>query len=173
MVKKNKISRYLSYSEIIKSYTAIKNGYNNIPNPIQLKNIELWGINIFDPIREFVKKPLGCASIFRCSKLNDKIGGSIHSQHCANFGAAGDIDADIYNNSTNEKIFRFVKDNLDFDQMIIEGLQDGRIQWVHISYVSTIKNRNKILMMYIENGKTHYEYYSKVRFDETINKYKK
>lgn len=166
-----KVSKHLSYREVIKSITAIKYGINNVPNPKQLFRIKQWAENIFEPIREFIGGPLGCHSIFRADKLNKLIGGAPESQHLAFDGAAGDIDADIYGISSNEEIFEFIKDNLDFDQVILEGLQSGRIEWLHVSYVSQSENRNKILMMYTTKNKTVYEYYTPERFEEVINKF--
>lgn len=168
-----RVSKYLSYKEATKSYTAAKRGINNTPSKEQLQRIINWGRYIFDPIRSFIGAPLGCRSIFRAPKLNKIIGGSDGSQHQALKGAAGDIDTDIYDNGTNEQVFNFVKDHLSFDQMIIEGLQDGGIQWVHISFVSYEENRNEILMMYVDESGTHYEHYSEERYKQLINKFKK
>jgi len=168
-----KISKYLSYKEVTKSYTATKKGIKNIPNERQLKNIIEWARGIFDPVRSFIDTPLGCHTIYRSPELNKAIGGSDTSQHCANKGAAGDIDADIYGNTTNEIIFNYIKNHLDWDQMILEGLQDGRIQWIHCSYISPEKNRNEILIMYVDKEETHYEYYTEERLKQLINKFKK
>jgi zinc D-Ala-D-Ala carboxypeptidase len=163
-----KISKHLSYNEVVKSYTAIKKGIDNTPSECQLKNVIVWANNIFDPVRAFIGAPLGCASIFRCDELNKVIGSSSGSQHKADNGAAGDLDSDIYGNADNEDIFNFIRGNLDFDQCICEGLKNSRVAWVHVSYVSKKENRNEILMMYIKDGTTHYEYYSKERFKELL-----
>jgi hypothetical protein len=100
--------------------------------------------------------------------LNKIIGGAPTSQHQALNGAAGDIDADIYGNSNNVEIFNFIKDNLNFDQLIAEGIGDNKVGWVHVSYVNHEENRNEVLMMYVHNGRRHYEYYSKERFNELL-----
>jgi len=168
-----KISKYLSYREVIKSYIAVKKGISNIPSDHQLKNIINWARGIFDPVRSFIDTSLGCSSIYRSPKLNIAIGGSSTSQHCANNGAAGDIDADIYGGTTNEIIFNYIKNHLDYDQMILEGLQCGRIQWIHCSYINPEQNRNEILLMYVENNKTYYENYTENKLNELIIKFKK
>ena len=167
-----KVSKYLTYKEVTKSYTAIRKGIDNTPSKEQLKNIKIWANMIFDPIREFIGAALGCSTIFRSKNLNAEIGGVWDSQHICDNGCAGDIDSDIYNNSTNEIIFNFIRRNLDFDQLIAEELINGEIAWVHCSYVSPDKNRNEILMMYNKDGIKHYEYYSKERFEELINRVK-
>jgi len=163
-----KVSKYLSYNEVTKSYNAIKRGIKNVPNRSQLKNIIEWSGWVFDPVREYIDNPLGCQSIFRCKKLNKIIGGAPTSQHQALKGAAGDIDADIYGNSNNVEIFNFIKNNLNFDQLIAEGIGDGKVAWVHVSYVNHEENRNEILMMYNHDGRRKYEYYNEERFEQLL-----
>ena len=53
-------------------------------------------------------------------------------------------------------MFHFIKENLDFDQMIWEFGDDDNPAWVHISYVSEDDNRRRCLKAYKENGKTKY-----------------
>ena len=166
-----RVSNFLTYREVTKSFTAIKLGIDNTPNNQQLENIKKWGREVFDPIRNnLLGKPLGVHSVFRSKKLNDIIGKSNNSQHLANNGAAGDIDADIYGHGTNEEIFRFILEmNIPFDQLILEGLDSGRIEWIHVSHVGCKENRKEILMMYKKNGKVHYEYYTPERYSEIID----
>ena len=167
-MKMIKVSKYLSYNEVTKSYNAIKRGIKNVPNRSQLKNIIEWSGWVFDPVREYIDNPLGCQSIFRCKKLNKIIGGAPTSQHQALKGAAGDIDADIYGNSNNVEIFNFIKNNLNFDQLIAEGIGEGKVAWVHVSYVNHEENRNEILMMYNHDGRRKYEYYNEERFEQLL-----
>jgi hypothetical protein len=168
-----KVSKYLSYKEVTKSDRAIKRGINNTPNSVQMRNIIEWSRKIFDPVRSFIRKPLGCNSVFRSDELNTELGGSFTSQHMANNGAAGDIDADVYENSDNETIFNYIKDDLDFDQLIAEGIHIGEIAWVHCSYVNPERNRKEVLVMYVEDGRKHYEHYSDDRYVELMEKFKK
>ena len=53
-------------------------------------------------------------------------------------------------------MFEWIRENLDFDQMIWEFGNDDNPDWVHISYVSKDKNRNRCLKAYKEKGKTKY-----------------
>lgn len=53
-------------------------------------------------------------------------------------------------------MFNFVKDELSFDQMIWEFGNEDNPDWVHISYVSQEKNRNRILKAVRDDGKTKY-----------------
>ncbi len=53
-------------------------------------------------------------------------------------------------------MYRFIKKYLDFDQMIWEFGDDKNPDWVHVSYVSEEKNRNRCLKAYKHKGKTKY-----------------
>ena len=53
-------------------------------------------------------------------------------------------------------MFKWIRKNLDFDQMIWEFGDDKNPNWVHVSYVSEDKNRNRCLKAYREDGKTKY-----------------
>ena len=58
---------------------------------------------------------------------------------------------------TNAEMYEWIKENLNFDQMIWEFGDDKNPNWVHISYVNEIDNRNRCLLAYKENGKTKYK----------------
>jgi len=92
--------------------------------------------------------------MYRSPELNKAVGGSMTSQHCK--GQAMDID-DKYGHATNAEMFEFIRDNLSFDQMIWEFGNSENPDWVHVSYVSEEKNRNKMLKAYKNNGKTAYK----------------
>ena len=60
--------------------------------------------------------------------------------------------------ATNKEIFDFIKDTLDFDQLIFEfGTKDAP-DWVHVSY-NAGKNRKQVLRALKVNGKTAYAPY--------------
>ncbi len=147
------ISKHISYKEGVYSNTAIRRGIDNKPNEEQLNNMKLIAENIFEPLRKHVNGPIKINSFFRCPELNTAIGGSGKSQHCK--GQAIDID-DTYGKITNAKMYYWIKDNLDFDQMIWEFGDDDNPNWVHISYVSPEENRNRCLKAYKDKGKTKY-----------------
>ena len=54
-------------------------------------------------------------------------------------------------------MYRFIKENLDFDQMIWEFGDDDNPNWVHVSYVSPEKNRKVCLKAYKDKGRTKYK----------------
>ena len=90
---------------------------------------------------------------FRSEDLNKAIGGSSKSQHCD--GCALDID-DTFGHKTNAQMFYYIKDNLDFDQLIWEFGDDSNPAWVHVSYISHDENRARCLKAFRQNGKTSY-----------------
>tara|TARA_R100000458_G_scaffold24463_1_gene22048 strand:- start:60 stop:515 length:456 start_codon:yes stop_codon:yes gene_type:complete len=147
------ISKHISYKEGIYSTTALRRGIENKPNEEQLANMKLIGEKIFEPLREYVGGPIKINSFFRGADLNKAIGGSTRSQHCK--GQAMDID-DTFGYKTNAQMYSFIKENLDFDQMIWEFGDDDNPNWVHVSYVSPEKNRQVCLKAYKQNGKTKY-----------------
>jgi hypothetical protein len=109
--------------------------------------------NIFEPLREWVGGPIKITSFFRCEELNRALGGSSSSQHCE--GRAMDID-DIFGRTTNALMFEYIKNNLDFDQLIWEFGDDKNPDWIHVSFCSPDENRARCLRAYKENGKTKY-----------------
>ena len=147
------ISKHISYKEGVYSNTATRRGIDNTPNNEQLDNMNLIADNIFEPLRQYVGGPIKINSFFRSPELNTAIGGRGKSQHCK--GQALDID-DTFGRMTNAEMYHWVKDNLEFDQMIWE-FGDDNPNWVHVSYVSPEKNRNRCLKAYKENKKTKYK----------------
>ena len=149
----NKISDHVSYKEATRSNTALRKGIKNKPNDKQLSNMKLIAEKVFEPLRKWVGGPIKINSFFRSPDLNTAIGGSTKSQHCK--GQAIDID-DTFGVVSNANMYTWIKNNLDFDQMIWEFGDDDNPAWVHISYVSPDKNRNRCLKAYREDGKTKY-----------------
>ena len=147
------ISRHISYKEGVRSNTATRRGIDNTPDNKQLDNMELVADEVFEPLRAYVGGPIKINSFFRCPELNKAIGGSSKSQHCK--GQAIDID-DTFGRCTNAEMYHFIKEHLDFDQMIWEFGDDDNPDWVHVSYVSPEENRNRCLKAYREKGKTKY-----------------
>ena len=147
------ISKHVSYKEGVYSTTATRLGIDNTPGDDQLHFMELIAEKVFEPLREWVGGPIKINSFYRSPELNKAIGGSSKSQHCK--GQAMDID-DTLDKVTNAEMFNWIKENLDFDQMIWEFGDDDNPNWVHVSYVSEEKNRNRCLRAFKSGGKTVY-----------------
>lgn len=139
---KDNISKHISYKEATHSATAIRKGIDNSPTDFELQRMKIVANEVFEPLREWYGKPIRINSFFRSVALNRAVGGSKTSQH--RWGEAIDIDA----GEDNLKIALWIKQNLDFDQLIIEGVDNKRnIAWVHVSYTTPDRNRKQVLIM--------------------------
>ena len=147
------ISKHISEKEATKSITALRLNIDNTPNGTVINNMKLLAQKVFEPLRLWVGGAIKINSFYRSRALNDAIGGSTLSQHCQ--GRAMDID-DVYGHKTNKEMFYYIKENINFDQMIWEFGNEDNPDWIHISYVSQDKNRNKILKAVRDDGKTKY-----------------
>lgn len=148
------ISKHISDKEGIYSITATRLGIENIPSEYIRQNMELLAEKIFEPLRKEVGGPIKINSFYRCPELNQAIGGSSRSQHCE--GRAIDLD-DSYGYMSNAEMFNYIKNNLDYDQLIWEFGDDNNPDWIHVSYVDNDFNRQRCLKAYKENGKTKYK----------------
>jgi len=149
------ISKHISYKEGVYSRTAERLGLDNDPSDDCLVNMMNVSEKVFEPLRDHVGGPIKINSFYRGPELNEAIGGSTKSQHCK--GQAIDID-DTYGHMSNADMYKFIKNNLNFDQMIWEFGTDENPNWVHVSYVNEKDNRNRCLKAYKDNdNKTKYK----------------
>ena len=149
------LSKHLSLAEVVRSETAKRRGISNMPTAAHIANFKLLAEKVFEPIRTHFGKPIHISSGYRSEALNKAIGGSLTSQHCS--GEAIDIDMDGSSNGvTNKMVFDYIKDNLNFDQLIFEFGTDSAPDWVHVSYESTGKQRKQILKAIKKGGATSY-----------------
>ena len=148
-----KISKHVSYKEGVRSRTADRRGLDNTPNESQLKCMKEIAEDLFEPLREWVGGPIKINSFFRGEPVNTAIGGSKYSQHMK--GQAMDLD-DTFGHKTNAEMYHYIKDNLDFDQLIWEFGDDKNPNWIHVSYVTHRENRKKLTIAKKVNGKTKY-----------------
>ena len=108
------------------------------------------------PIRDHYGKVVTVSSGYRSVELCEAIGSSKNSQHAK----AEAADFEIFGLS-NAELCKWISDNLDFDQMILEyhKLDEPNSGWIHCSYKAE-DNRKQILRAYRnESGKTCYESY--------------
>jgi len=153
-VERKVLSKHVSVKEGVYSTTAKRLGLDNTPTHEHMANMELICEKVFEPLRAHVNGPIKINSFYRGPELNKAIGGSSKSQHCS--GQAMDID-DTYSYATNAEMYNYIKENLNFDQMIWEFGTDKNPNWVHVSYVSESANRNRCLKAYKDsNNKTKY-----------------
>ena len=142
------LSAHVTLAEFENSPTATTHGINNKMNESQIASAKLLCENVFEPLRIYLNTPIQISSGFRSLQLNKMIKGSSTSQHTK--GEAMDLQI-------GSKGFNFIKDKLEFDQLIWEFGNDENPSWVHVSFSS--KNRKQVLKATKKNGKTIYSNY--------------
>jgi DNA-binding CsgD family transcriptional regulator len=151
------LSKNLTLAEMTRSESAKRLGIKNNPSKVHLENMVKLATAIFQPIRDYFNSPIRISSGYRSAALNAAIPGtSKKSQHSS--GEAMDIDMDN-TKITNKQVFDYIKDNLDFDQLIWEFGTKDNPAWVHVSYKANGKQRKQILKATKVNGKTVYSTY--------------
>ena len=151
-----KLTANITLDELTKSQIAERKGINNNPNPQQIENLKALAVNVLQPIRSHFDKPLIISSGFRCAELCLEIGSSINSQHVADDEAAA-ADFEIPG-VDNRALARWIRNNLEVDQGILEFYRDGEPTsgWIHCSY-SVNTNRQQWLRAFREEGKVQYK----------------
>ena len=147
-----RLSQNFTIQEYIKSQTALRQGIDNTPTEEHMGNATALFRNVVQKVRD----QFGVTVInsgYRGEALNRAVGGSSKSQHCK--GEAVDIECP---GTPNYDVAKWIEDNLDFDQLILEfytpGIPDSG--WVHVSYKSE-GNRKSVLTAMKEDGKTVYK----------------
>lgn len=143
-----RLSTNFTLAEFTRSESAKRHGVSNNPTPEHLENIKVLCEKVLEPIRAKFG-PINISSGYRSKVLNHYIGGSLKSQHCE--GKAADIDQDDVPGVTNKEIFEYIKNELEFDQLINEF----NYAWIHVSY-NLGKNRRQVLDALKVNNKTVY-----------------
>jgi len=147
-----RLSKNFTLSEFTKSQTALRQGIDNTPQGEHLDAAKELFENVVQPVRDHFGVTV-INSGYRGPELNEAVGGSSKSQHCK--GQAADIECP---GTSNYEVAKWIEDNLDFDQLILEfytpGIPDSG--WVHVSY-KTEGNRKSVLTAMKEDGKTVYK----------------
>lgn len=136
------LSKHFWLSEFTRSATAIKHGIDNTPDADSVAALQDLCINVLEPLRRRFGV-IRITSGYRCLKLNMMVGGSRTSQHL--FGEAADIH--VGSEEVARKYFYFIKENLEFDQMLLE-MKKGHVHCLHISYTSERVNRKYVRSHY-------------------------
>jgi zinc D-Ala-D-Ala carboxypeptidase len=123
----------------VHSNTATRRNIDNNPNAEQLAAMKLVTAKVFQPVREWYGKPIRVNSFFRSPELNTRIGGSKTSQHCK--GEAIDIDT----SNDNKKLYDYIRDNLEYDQLIWEFGNESNPDWIHVSFSKNGNRKRQLL----------------------------
>ena len=164
-----RISQNFSLQELVYSPTALHAGIDQEEHLDHnaVARITALTVQVLQKVRDKFG-PTKINSCFRSPQLNTLIGGSSKSQHCCS-GTSSAADIEIYSEDvSNLQLAEWIRDNLEFDQLILENYSPKRISkitgkpegpnsgWVHVSYSSVGDNRKEVKMMVKVNGKAKY-----------------
>ena len=139
-----KLSKNFTYEELCHSSVAERKGLRNRPKTkeeegVVIENLKALCMEVLQPLRDFLGKPVVISSGYRSEEVNKAVGGVKRSQHLK--GEAADIH--VENTEQLIEIMHFIMDNCDFDQLIWEN-NKTRKQWVQVSYKREEGNRNRV-----------------------------
>ena len=148
-----KLSANFQLSELVKSQVAERKGIPNNPSPAHIDNLKALCVNVLQPIRSHFEAPVIISSGFRSAELCIAIGSKPTSQHAE--GKAADLEVVGVDN---KELATWIKNNLEYDQMILEFYREGEPDsgWIHISWNGN-DNRNSSLHAFMENDKVRYK----------------
>lgn len=145
------ISEHISFNEATYSAAGERLKLPNVPNEKQLDNMHETAAKVFEPLRAHFGKPILIISFFRSPAVNKAVGGAASSQHMT--GEA--MDLRHTDGFTNADIFYYIRNHMDFDQLIWEFGDDDEPSWVHVSW-NRFRRRKSVLKARKVNGKTIY-----------------
>jgi len=124
---------YFKEEEFTRSDTARRNGIDNRPDEVVRANLRRL-MSVLEGIRKGFGSAIVVTSGYRCPQLNTLVGGSKTSAHLK--GLAADLVC-----NDNRRLFEYIRDHADFDQLINEK----NYSWVHFG-LSETKNRHQVLV---------------------------
>lgn len=136
----------LSPNFTLDELTVTNQRVRNEANEEEIKQLKALAVNILQPLRDAIGKPIHINSAFRSESVNRLVKGEPTSQH--RLGQAADIRVDGMTSRQVAK--KIIELKLPYDQLIEEF---GR--WVHVSY--SYRNRRQQLTAVSDNGRTVYK----------------
>jgi zinc D-Ala-D-Ala carboxypeptidase len=140
-----KLSKNFSLQEMTKSQTALRRGIDNTPTPDKIEPLIMLCENVLQPVRDHFDRPVTITSGYRSPELCMAIGSKPTSQHTK--GQAADFEVP---GVSNMEVAKWVAENCEFDQLILECYTGGNTGWIHCSYVH--EPRKELLTYDRENG---------------------
>lgn len=140
-----KLTKNFSFKEMTFSDTAIRKNIDNTPGLEEIVNLTNVCNNILQPVRDHFGKVVRINSGYRSVKLCLAVGSSAKSQHAK--GEAADFEI---NGVSNHDLAKWVYNNLDYDQLILEFYDpkgDPNSGWVHCSYKADGTGRKQALII--------------------------
>jgi hypothetical protein len=156
-----KLSRFFELAEMTRSDTAQREGIANEPDTAAREELRKLCIDILDPLREALGKPITVNSGYRGPVLNRRIGGASNSQHVE--GKAADIQC---SGTPVLGLFQqIIRLGLPFDQLIYEA-RSATARWVHVSH-NAGGNRGQIMIAKFDDSGRPIAY-PRVTVDEAL-----
>ena len=146
------LSRNFTLSEMTKSDTAIRKGFNNNPNAEQIEKLKTLCEKILQPVRDHFGR-VKVTSGFRSVELCQAIGSSVNSQHAK----AEACDFEVIG-VDNAELADWIHRELEWDQLILEFYTPGEPNsgWIHCSVTEGMP-RKSFLHAFRAEGKTKYK----------------
>lgn len=123
------LSKHFTLAELTRSHTALRHGISNKPPIPVIDQLATLAVNILEPLREHLGRPIRVTSGYRAPALNSLLGGSPTSAHMTGDAAdivcitRGQVDFEAMHEAAH-----FLETQTAFDQLIWE--HDGA--WIHI-----------------------------------------
>lgn len=136
-----RISKNFTLDEMLASATAKAKGIINAPGVDEVCNMCALVHHVLQPLRDAMGEPIKIGSGYRCTRLNQAVGGVANSQHIKGQAADLCIDGDM---KKGRRWFNWILDNCDFDQLIWEHNAKGTY-WVHVSFRADGNNRHNVI----------------------------
>ena len=154
------LTPHFTLEELCHSQTAERYGLDNLPNDAQRRNLITLCTQILEPAR-IALGPLHIDSGFRSSQVNKLVGGSSTSAHLEGWAAdvipSGSSLLEALAPGAHKLGFaRWVHQNVDFDQIILEyGVREmhGEPAWVHVS--ADPRGRGEVLRIFTGSDGYH------------------
>lgn len=134
-------TKNFSYEELIASSTADKLGLDNTPNAAEKEKLKKLAIEILQPIRDALGKPIKVNSAFRSEKVNKAVGGVPSSQH--RLGEAADLT--LGSKEKNKELFELISKMIKDKKLTVGQLiNEYGYSWTHVSLPRKGKPNNQI-----------------------------
>jgi len=149
-----KLSKNFDLEEFTHSATAMSRKIENVPDIDSVACLTNLVVQVIQPLRDALDKPIKISSGYRSAELNVAVGSSPdkdgipQSQHRR--GEAADIVVEKM--TPEEVIFQLMSLELPFDQAICEHNYDKNDHWLHVSYTTRRANRKETKKILIEGG---------------------
>ncbi len=143
------LSQHFTLVEMTASATARSIGDPNQPGPSEISNLRILCERVLEPVRAHFGLPVRINSGYRSPRTNRAVGSSNTSQH--RVGEAADFEIQGIGNAD---VAIWVRDNLAFDQLILENYKRGVAGsgWVHVSYRDGRLRQKSLTMTMASHG---------------------